>query len=193
MWSPVIGSEPEDRELSILAAMFLILWSNTGLLNTSVGGSEIPSNHMGCIKPLSKINGINYQLQLVSNFSEPSTVWKQNLSQIFFSNSKVRVCFLGIVFCSPHGSNGNFPSMMVPDQVSTHKMWSKTNARNAAKKQTLGSSWIYALGLEWPRAKHGLRQGYLRTSKAGARECKGYFSIFQLAGFFQVSIWERKT
>ena len=22
------------------------------------------------------------------------------------------------------------------------------------------------LGLEWPRAKHGLRQGYLRTSKA---------------------------
>ena len=59
---------------------------------------------------------------------------------------------------------------MVPDQVSTHKMWSKTNARNAAKKQTLGSSWIYALGLEWPRAKHGLRQGYLRTSKAGARD-----------------------
>ena len=142
----------------------------TGLLNTSVGGSEIPSNHMGCIKPLSKINGINYQLQLVSNFSEPSTVWKQNLSQIFFSNSKVRVCFLGIVFCSPHGSNGSFPRMMVPDQVSTHKMWSKTKRSKCSQKQTLGSSWIYALGLEWPRAKHGLRQGYLRTSKAGTRD-----------------------
>ena len=57
----------------------------TGLLilNTSVGGSEIPSHHMGCIKTLSKRNGINYQPQL-NKISEPSTVWKQNLSQIPF-------------------------------------------------------------------------------------------------------------
>ena len=60
--------------------------------------------------------------------------------------------------------------MMVPDQVSTHKMWSKTKRSKCSQKQTLGSSWIYALGLEWPRAKHGLRQGYLRTSKAGTRD-----------------------
>ena len=35
---------------------------------------EIPNNHLGCKKPL-QIAGVNYQPQLVSRISEPSTVW----------------------------------------------------------------------------------------------------------------------
>ena len=38
----------------------------------TVGGSEIPNNHLGCIKPVVN-HGINYQPQLVSRISEPST------------------------------------------------------------------------------------------------------------------------
>ena len=36
-----------------------------------------PANHLGCIKPCKK-NGINYQPQLVSRISEPSTVAPEN-------------------------------------------------------------------------------------------------------------------
>ena len=39
----------------------------------TVDGSEIPNNHRGCMNPWWS-NGINYQPQLVSRISEPSTV-----------------------------------------------------------------------------------------------------------------------
>ena len=49
---------------------------------TTVDGSEIPKNHLGCIEPV-VYNGINYQPQLVSRISEPSTVWSLQDGETF--------------------------------------------------------------------------------------------------------------
>ena len=62
-------------------------WTNT------VDGSEIPNNHLGFIKPVVN-NGINYQPQLVSRISEPSTV----VAVFYKKRSRQSVCF--VHFCS---------------------------------------------------------------------------------------------
>ena len=44
------------------------------VISGTVDGSEIPNNHHGIYKTVVN-NGINYQPELVSRISEPSTVW----------------------------------------------------------------------------------------------------------------------
>ena len=101
--------------------------------HTTVDGSEIPNNHLGCI-PIPVNDGINYQPHLVSRISEPSTVSNESgwistlfaslLKHVFRQNMRLNRHEPPTV-CVIQGICTHDPSPVLPVNTSVQTNWTE--------------------------------------------------------------------